>query len=232
VDVAVLGGAVTFIDASGQPFGNWRYPLTDAEIRKAFAHTTPLAHPAVMVRKDAVSAAGGYRPLLLDAEDIDLWLRIADRHELANLPDIVIRYRVHQEQATVRGLEMQTLCSVAARLAARARSEGRPDPLDATDRIDYELLLAMGATGEEITSALVHNTTWLAKTVGRAGDVRASEQLFDIALSRARSKIGSWQLAAYVHREHAHRYREQRRRLRFALETLRALRAERSRKRR
>ena len=55
-----------------------------------------------MVRKDAFFATSGYRRLLSPAEDVDLWLRIGDRHERANVPAVVLRYRVHPGQATVR----------------------------------------------------------------------------------------------------------------------------------
>jgi hypothetical protein len=79
-----------------------------------------------MLRKDAFFAVGGYRRLLAPAEDLDLWLRIAERHGLANLGAVVVRYRVHPEQATVRSCEAQALGSLAARIAARARAEGVP----------------------------------------------------------------------------------------------------------
>ncbi len=225
--VAVVGGAVTFVDECSRPFAHWQYPLTDAEIRKAFASTTPLLQSAVMLRKDALDRVGGYRAIFREAEDLDLWLRIAERDEFVNLPDVVVRYRVHTGQATLRHLELQTLCSVAARLAAGARAAARPDPLSAVDRIDYETVLALGATGPEITTALVHATTWLARTMGRAGYEDACEHLFREAVLRARSESGSPELIAHVHRAHALRRREQKRRVRAVFETARAVRAER-----
>src|SRR5262245_16106759 len=84
--VAVVGGAVTFVDEGGRPFADVPYPLTDPEIRKAFAHTTPLVQSGVMLRKSAFDRTGGYRATFRVAEDVDLWLRIAEQHQLANLP--------------------------------------------------------------------------------------------------------------------------------------------------
>jgi hypothetical protein len=227
--VAVVGGAVMFMDDSSRPFAHWQYPLTDAEIRRAFDSTTPLLQSAVMLRKCAFDRVGGYRALFREAEDLDLWLRIAEHYELVNLPDVVVRYRVHAEQATLRHLKLQTLCSVAARLAARERAAARPDPLSAIERIDQETLLALGATGTEITTALVHATTWLARTMGRAGYEDACEQLFREAGVKARSESGSPMLIAHVHRERARRRREQKQRVRALVETARAVRAERKR---
>jgi glycosyltransferase involved in cell wall biosynthesis len=224
LDVGVVGGAVAFMNASGREFGEWQYPLGDAEIRKAFAHTTPLAHPATMVRKDAFFAVGGYRALFSVAQDIDLWLRIADSHELANLSDVTIRYRIHPEQATVRKCEVGALGALAARIAARARAEGRPDPVDTIDRIDGETLRRIGATDHEIASAVIGKMTWVAKTIGRAGYLADSERLFRDAQRRAEQE--SPDLAAHVHRQHARLHREQGRRVSFALEAVRAARAE------
>jgi Glycosyl transferase family 2 len=226
--VAVVGGAVTFMNASGRAFADWQYPLTDAEIRKALPRTTPFAHSAVMLRKDAFERSGEYRPLLTSALDVDLWLRIAERWELANLPEGVVSYRIHPGQMSVQHLERQTLESVAARASARARSEGIPDPLEMLERLDHDTLMAIGVSAEEVTSAFVHMSTWLAKTMHRAGYTGAAEEVFSEARRRARSATGSPALLAHVHRERARRYREQRRWIRAKLETIEAVRAERA----
>ena len=220
-EVGVLGGAVAFVDEGGREFGEWRYPEADAAIREAFPRTTPLAHPTTMIRKDAFLAAGGYRPLLARAEDIDLWLRIAETHALANLPDVLVRYRVHPGQTSIRDCEVQALGTVAARVAARARAAGQPDPIDTIERIDGETLRRIGATEHEVVSAVVNTMTWAAKTIGRAGYVPDSERLFREAQRRAREAHGSPELAVHVHRQHALLHRERGRRVPYALETLR-----------
>jgi hypothetical protein len=226
--VAVVGGAVTFINDRGEKFGSWQYPLTDPEIRRAFPRTTPLVHPAVMIRSEVFEAVGGYRSIFREAEDVDLWLRIAEHHELANIPEDLICYRIHAGQASRRALELQSLCAVAARAAARARMRGRPDPLESAARIDRETVLSIGATSEEIASAFVRDFAWLGKTLSRAGYPGASDELFAQAAAKARSECGSLSLVAHVHRQRSRRYREQKRRLHAALESFRTARAERA----
>jgi glycosyltransferase involved in cell wall biosynthesis len=219
--VAVVGGAVTFIDDEGRPFGDWRYPLTDVEIRRAFDTSTPLVHPAVMMRADAVKAVGGYRPVFEESEDVDLWLRLAAAHELANVPELVLRYRVHDGQASFRQLELQTFCSVAARLAARERSEGRPDPFASGARIDRRALVSLGVAERELTAALVRKATWLGKAMGRAGYSSAADALLAQALTTARSPSGSPALTASVYRAHGEILRAAGRPARAALMTAR-----------
>jgi hypothetical protein len=53
-----------------------------------------MCHPAVMLRRTAALAAGGYRDYP-HAEDLDLWLRLAEIGRLANLSYPAISYRVH-----------------------------------------------------------------------------------------------------------------------------------------
>lgn len=54
-----------------------------------------MIHPSVMMRRDAVIAAGKYRHEYNTLEDLDLFLRLAERGELANLADTLLNYRQH-----------------------------------------------------------------------------------------------------------------------------------------
>jgi glycosyltransferase involved in cell wall biosynthesis len=226
--VALVGGAVRLVDAGGRVFEQSRYPLTNAEIRSAFAYTTPFVHSAVMFRRGAVTALGGYRACN-DAEDLDLWLRLSERHELANLPDPVVAYRIHSEQVSARKCELQALGVLAAHACARARREGEADPLDAAPAIDEDWLLARGVTPAEIALTVVKSATWLAKVVGRAGQADQAEALLAVAESRARTQPDARALLAIVHRARATRRAEQGRFLRARYERGRALLAERRR---
>jgi glycosyltransferase involved in cell wall biosynthesis len=225
--VAVVGGAVTFMDESGRPFANVQYPLSDADIRERFTNSNPFADPAVMLRRDAFERVGGYRPIFSASEDLDLWLRISERYKMANLPECVVRYRVHGKQLTAQSLEQVALTTLAARVSARARKAGHPDPLDGLDQIDRQAVLAIGGSDKEITAGFVQCATWYAKTMSRAGYPDAAKKLFAEAAARAKSPSGSRALVAYVHRQRARRLREQGRRFRALLESARAIGAER-----
>src|SRR5262249_25946807 len=53
-----------------------------------------LPAPAVMVRRNAIAAVGGYDESLF-FEDFDMWLRLSRRFSFAYLPGQVIRLRMH-----------------------------------------------------------------------------------------------------------------------------------------
>ena len=54
-----------------------------------------ICHPTVMARAEAMRRVGGYRPEYYTAEDLDLWLRLAEIGRLANLPEALLKYRQH-----------------------------------------------------------------------------------------------------------------------------------------
>jgi glycosyltransferase involved in cell wall biosynthesis len=95
-EVVCLGGAYLMIDAKGWVMIDNHPPEEDREIQEELLKgVTCLIHPAAMMRRDAVRAAGGYDERMEQSEDLDLWLRLGERGRLANLHQVVLKYRIH-----------------------------------------------------------------------------------------------------------------------------------------
>jgi hypothetical protein len=94
-----------------------------------------LGQPTMAMRREAVLAAGGYRRAFDTAEDFDLWLRLSERHPLANMPDVLVHYRWHGNNVTARRRRKQALAAHVAKLAAHARQLGRPDPTSGLEKL-------------------------------------------------------------------------------------------------
>ncbi len=96
--VAVVGCSAIRIDEHDNPLG----PLTpitgQAAIKRRLLTRNSLIHPTIMFRRSAVLAVGGYSTTARTLEDYDLYLRLAAEHEIANLPGVYLRYRVHPGQ--------------------------------------------------------------------------------------------------------------------------------------
>lgn len=103
-DCLAVGGQVRVVERDGRPVGNMFRLRTHSEIDSYHLHTraSAIAHPTVMMRRTALEAAGGYRKELEPAEDLDLWLRMADMGKLSNLPDVLLDYRVHPSSVSAR----------------------------------------------------------------------------------------------------------------------------------
>ncbi len=97
-DCVLLGTRVMMMDPYGSPFGVVEQPLTHEAIEEQLLTSgggMAVIQPSVMMRADAVRAAGGYRGDCNVGEDQDLFLRLAERGRVANLPDVLLWYRRH-----------------------------------------------------------------------------------------------------------------------------------------
>jgi glycosyltransferase involved in cell wall biosynthesis len=146
-DVGLLGGAFELINDDGSRLMNTiSFPTEDSDIKGALLVHNPVCHPTVVMRKAVFEAAGGYRKALLDADDYDLWLRVSERSQLANLKTCILQYRIHPDQVSIKGMRHQTECVLAARAAAALRRRGLPDPLSQVEEVTPELLERLGVS--------------------------------------------------------------------------------------
>jgi hypothetical protein len=221
-EVVLLGGQARLINDRGEAFGTAEYPTGDAALREALRAINPFVHSAVVMRRAAFDAVGGYRSNLAHSEDLDLWLRLAERGGLANLPKPVVEYRMHDAQQSLHKQRDQAVHSVATRMAARVRAAGEPDPLEGAAQIDEDFLLAHGVDQLEVSRGIVDSACWLGRVSGRAGYPETERALFEAAFERARSQTGSPALVAAVHRSAARRHAEQGHRLRARLKAVQA----------
>lgn len=100
-EVVCVGGRQQIIDASGRPLWVYHPPESDPEIQEvALSGRCPINHPSAMMRREAVLEVGGYREEMMPAEDLDLWLRLGERGQLANLPQVVLKYREHDRSVS------------------------------------------------------------------------------------------------------------------------------------
>lgn len=104
--VVVVGGSIQLIDASGH-FGDIKKYKAKIKSRLRKPIHPPVAQPATMFRKSSWSAVGGYRDKFALVEDQDLWLRMLEQGEIHNLKEVVLHYRVHQDQLSQKHLDLQ-----------------------------------------------------------------------------------------------------------------------------
>lgn len=78
-----------------------RSPMTDALIRLRLLWGTCFGHGTVMFNREVAIAVGLYRKPRWPAEDYDFWSSLAEKGKLANLPEVLYRYRVHDSSISV-----------------------------------------------------------------------------------------------------------------------------------
>ena len=146
-ELAVLGGFFNIMDRDGAIIRLYdNLPLTPAAAMRFVKHGCPVHHPTVMMRRDAVLKAGGYRKAFCHAEDYDLWLRMSDLgHAIANLPQPLLNYREHGANVSKVHWQAQRRSTILARLAHRVREAGLPDPFEGVETIDAGLIRTVPA---------------------------------------------------------------------------------------
>ncbi len=155
--VALIGGAVDVIDPDGRRMYTLRYPVGEDQIKYGLPLWNCFAHPTIVMRTDAFRVVGGYRKAFLYAEDYDLWLRLAERYDVANLAESILLLRTHGAQVTGKYLEQQVLSALAAQAAARRRRESGSDGLDGVERVTAEVLERLGIKSDRIHEELIES---------------------------------------------------------------------------
>ena len=132
-EVVAVGSFVELIDEDGWPIGRaFDKSVTHEDIVDALLmrrkNVSGICHPSVMMRTEAVKRVGGYRNVLM-GEDIDLFLRLAEVGKLANIPEVLLKYRVHWKSVSLNRSEQERSDSQRVRIEAYHRL-GIPLPSD------------------------------------------------------------------------------------------------------
>lgn len=120
-EVAVVAGGGLVIDAKGTPVG--RLPIVNGRrrMRGLLLRENVLYHGSTLARRSIVHQVGAFREAFRYSQDYDLWLRIAERHELENLPDTLFRWRISPEGIYSRHRAAQIEYAALARAFAWER---------------------------------------------------------------------------------------------------------------
>jgi glycosyltransferase involved in cell wall biosynthesis len=93
-DLAMVGSWVEIIDNDSRSTGDvWKYAATSEIIKPLLLFQNTFAQSTVMMRKSVLpDPLYGEFP---QAEDYDLWIRIASSHKVMNIQEVLAKYRFH-----------------------------------------------------------------------------------------------------------------------------------------
>jgi len=142
--LVVLGGQCILMDEAGRALGQTKIALEHDALLDSilYARGHPLHHPSVLLRTEALRKIGGYRCRFQRAQDVDLWLRMAEVGTLRCLAAPVLRLRQHAASASLdAGGRTQALYGLAARICYLRRKAGAADPSELGDAQWREFLI-------------------------------------------------------------------------------------------
>jgi glycosyltransferase involved in cell wall biosynthesis len=126
-EVLVVGCNVDFICQHGRRIGSSRFPGRVARSALLKPFSSPVAHPAAMIRSSVFRHGVSYRELFagFQAEDFDLWYQVLNLGAIHNLTGRYLQYRVHPGQVSTLKARQVALSTVAVVLLDLYKSHGQ-----------------------------------------------------------------------------------------------------------
>jgi hypothetical protein len=126
---AAVGSYAEYMDADGSPIYVVQRPTEHKAIDEMHLGGVggAILHPSAILRTNALRQIGGYRPELEPAEDTDMFLRLAERGRLSNLPEVLLNYRFNQTSICFTRMEVQSKrlqCAIADARNRRGLPQG------------------------------------------------------------------------------------------------------------
>jgi glycosyltransferase involved in cell wall biosynthesis len=129
----VIGTLGYFINEEGRRLGfiGTAGPFDKTGFRKYSENGVPIRfiHSSVLMHRQTILDAGGYRPEFLQVEDMDLWNRLAEGgHLLLTVPEPLVLYRIHGRSVSIERKKEQEFYDAWALERMRRRRRGGEEP--------------------------------------------------------------------------------------------------------
>jgi glycosyltransferase involved in cell wall biosynthesis len=122
-ECVAVGSRALIVDAENRPVRMGVRAYTHEEIDGAHldGRGGTIMNPTATFRRAAALSIEGYSAhLLTTGEDHDFWLRLAEVGRLVNLPDVLIRYRIHDSNASIGATNRDRRLAVTMEILSRA----------------------------------------------------------------------------------------------------------------
>jgi glycosyltransferase involved in cell wall biosynthesis len=108
LDCVAVGSWIQRTDPYGSPAGTQEPPIEHDVIDRGLldGDASVLVHASLMMRADALREVGGWRDGTDWVEDLDLFLRLTEHGQVANIPEYLYIYRRHVESVCFRNYEL------------------------------------------------------------------------------------------------------------------------------
>jgi glycosyltransferase involved in cell wall biosynthesis len=130
-EFGLIGCNVTLCDEEGQTIASTNYPTDNSTLQWMLLDnrsSNPINHGTAMFHRELAINVGGYREEFKQSQDLDLWLRMAEKKQVANLPECAYVWQLRRKSVTMQSWHNQRDFGYLARLCARHRRSGRLEP--------------------------------------------------------------------------------------------------------
>lgn len=138
---ALVGCNALLINEHGEQIDTINLPSKNNIINTSLIKGNVFIHGSVIFRKNIVMNIGGYRENFRNTQDYDLWLRLLENHQLANLPEYLYTLRRLQTSISMQYFDHQLTFSFLSREFYKQRQLNQKDSYHRLDPENPERLL-------------------------------------------------------------------------------------------
>ena len=189
------------INYQGDIVQQCQLPTENEHLQKSLKAGNQFVHGAVVFRKACIKAVGGYREFFRFAQDFDLWLRIAQQYQCANIALPLYKLRINpcsQLYQSLKSEQDQCFYAACALILAEEREKTGFDRLQQCTAEEYQLVKDFSFEGRKDVLAKIYFTT--SNTLLRRGDIAQARLLARKACVHAplRWKVWKHLLSLYM----------------------------------
>ena len=123
--VAMIGTGCLLIDSRGRVLRRERVKTRPNTLRRLLLRTNQFIHGSVMIHSDILKASENpYREECRYAQDYDLFLRISEKHMVANIDRPLYQYRITSKSISTSKIRDQLHVGMIVQKAAQMRRRG------------------------------------------------------------------------------------------------------------
>lgn len=127
-NIALVGSNALLIDDSGKNIGKTKLPLSHNElVTKLEALKPAFVHSSIFFRRETIEKMGGYNERFTKTQDYDLYLRLSQSYNLANLEDPHVKLRLSVNSLSHSSDNLQKKMGLAAIINHYRRKKGLED---------------------------------------------------------------------------------------------------------
>ncbi|HTW94201.1 MAG TPA: glycosyltransferase [Tepidisphaeraceae bacterium] len=190
-EVVLLGTQVMVIDEDGDAIAPLRgLYLEHEKIERSLLDADwPMVHPSVMIRASALRAIGGYEQGTFPHEDHDLFSKLGEQGRVANLDQVLLKYRRHSTSISWNAQSRAKLLEVLKKACVRRGVEYVVPPLRGKENV----------SDRRRRQELCRNWGWQAL---QAGNLATARKYATRALKAGPLSAETWKLMACTVRGH------------------------------
>lgn len=181
-NVGLVGTSYMDISENGERISETRLPENSQELKQNLIFQNQFCHGSVMFRRECLWRVGAYREGFRKAQDYDLWLRMAEHYDITNLPEIFYKRRVSLDSISIATKQEQNFFAKCARECAKARREGRIEPLDKLRKADEPTRRSKWLYSNDEKLSLFHYKLYYGRSFFTQRELKQARQFFLAAL--------------------------------------------------